>query len=151
MNKVLVISLEKRFKEFEREIKKIVLRILKILNKSNVLVEIYLINSQKMKFLNKKFRGQDKTTTVLSFEEPRNFILPPSKFKKIGEIYLNMTNNQQPITNDSRRSLIVSRRLLIHGLLHLLGYNHKKKSDRIKMERLENYVYYCFRHRDISN
>lgn len=156
MNKVLVISLEKRFKEFEREIKKIVLRILKILNKSNVLVEIYLINSQKMKFLNKKFRGQDKTTTVLSFEEPRNFILPPSKFKKIGEIYLNADQRglyAEQRGKSQRKSAFSQRQsaLLAHGLLHLLGYNHKKKSDRIKMERLENYVYYCFRHRDISN
>jgi len=90
------------------------------------LVEIYLINSQKMRFLNKKFRGKDKTTTVLSFEEPRNFILPPSKSKKIGEIYLNSQLPNYSITQ-----------LLTHGLLHLLGYNHQKKNDRIKMEKAE--------------
>ncbi|TRZ64960.1 MAG: rRNA maturation RNase YbeY, partial [Spirochaetia bacterium] len=30
--------------------------------------------------------------------------------------------------------------LLVHGLLHLFGYDHKKKNDIIKMERMENWV-----------
>jgi len=126
INKVIVTSLEKKFKKFEKKIKLAAQKILRILGKNNVLVEIYLINSQKMRFLNKKFRGKDKTTTVLSFEEPRNFILPPSKSKKIGEIYLNSQLPNYPITQ-----------LLTHGLLHLLGYNHQKKNDRIKMEKAE--------------
>jgi rRNA maturation RNase YbeY len=142
MNKISVTSLDKRFKKFERKIKLAALKILRILGINNVLVEIYLVNSQKMKFLNKKFRGQDKTTTVLSFEEPRNFILPPSKYIKIGEVYLN--------TEVSSFKFQVSS-LLTHGLLHLLDYNHQKKSDRIKMEKKEKYVYYRFRSRDISN
>jgi len=126
INKVIVTSLEKKFKKFEKKIKLAAQKILRILGKNNVLVEIYLINSQKMRFLNKKFRGKDKTTTVLSFEEPRNFILPPSKSKKIGEIYLNSQLPNYSITQ-----------LLTHGLLHLLGYNHQKKNDRIKMEKAE--------------
>jgi probable rRNA maturation factor len=164
MNKVLVISLEEKFQKFEREIKSTTQKILKILGKNNVWVEIYLINSQKMRFLNKKFRGKNKTTTVLSFKEPQDFILPALKYKKIGEIYLNLTNNQQPttynnqqpttynnqqpttynnqqlITNNSCQLSVVSCRLLVHGLLHLLGYNHKKKSDRIRMEKMEKLV-----------
>jgi len=148
MNKVLVISLEEKFQKFEREIKSTTQKILKILGKNNVWVEIYLINSQKMRFLNKKFRGKNKTTTVLSFEEPQDFILPALKYKKIGEIYLNLTNNQQlttynnqqPTTNNSCQLSVISYRLLVHGLLHLLGYNHKKKSDRIRMEKMEKLV-----------
>ena len=130
MNRVSVISSDKKFKKFERKIKNTALKILKILKKTSVSVEIYLINSQKMRFLNKKFRGKNKTTTILSFEESRNFISPPSKYKKIGEIYLNEE------TRDKKQET----RLLVHGLLHLFGYNHQKKNDRIKMERLENLI-----------
>ena len=122
-------SSDKKFKKFERKIKNTALKILKILKKTNVSVEIYLINSQKMRFLNKKFRGKNKTTTILSFEESRNFILPPSKYKKIGEIYLNSQISNSQITQ-----------LLIHGLLHLFGYNHQKKNDRIRMETKENWI-----------
>ena len=127
MNKVLVTSLDIKCKKFERKIKNTALKILKILKKASVSVEIYLINSQKMRFLNKKFRGKNKTTTILSFEESRNFILPPSKYKKIGEIYLNEE------TRDKKQET----RLLVHGLLHLFGYNHQEKNDRIRMEKAE--------------
>lgn len=128
MNKVEVISLDRQGKVFEKSIKKLTFKILKILNKNNVSVEIYLINGQKMRFLNKKFRGKPKATSVLSFQEPRNFIYPKSKFKRIGEIYLNaeVLGFRFQVSG-----------LLIHGLLHLLGYNHQKKNDRIKMERAE--------------
>ncbi len=81
-----------------------------------------------MKFLNKKFRGKDKAADVLSFNEPKNFVSPPSKFRRIGEIYLNVSSIKYQVSSD---------RLLIHGLLHLLGYVHKKKNDRIKMEKIE--------------
>ncbi|MEK7549204.1 MAG: rRNA maturation RNAse YbeY [Patescibacteria group bacterium] len=126
-NKITVVSLEKIQKKIVQEIQGEAVRILKILKKKNLEVEIYLANNRMMRRLNKEFRGKDKTTTVLSFEEPQNFILPSSKFRKIGEIYLNISD--------------VSRQLLVHGLLHLLGYDHKRKNDRIKMEKLEQYVY----------
>lgn len=124
VNKVAILSLEKRFKKFEREIKKIALKILEILKKKNISAEIYLAGDQDMLFLNKKFRGKNKPADILSFEEPEGFIYPKFKFKPIGEVYLNMTNDQQP-------------KLLIHGFLHLFGYNHKNKNDRIKMEKKE--------------
>lgn len=146
MNRVVAASLDKRFKKFEKKISAMALKILKILNKDGVEAEIYLINSGKIKFLNKKFRGKDKTTTVLSFEEPKDFIYPPpaggSKHKKIGEIYIKLPiiNCQLPITN-----------LLIHSLLHLFGYDHQKKNDRIRMEKKEEYVHNRLRLRNISN
>ena len=135
MNKVSVLSLERRFKKFDGKIKKTALKTFKILKKKNISVEIYLAGNQKMRFLNKKFRGKNKSTDVLSFEEPKGFIYPPStgglKFKPIGEIYINMSMVK------SQMSCVG---LLIHGLLHLFGYNHKKKSDRIKMEKTEQRI-----------
>ena len=135
MNKVSVLSLERRFKKFDGKIKKTALKTFKILKKKNVSVEIYLAGNQKMRFLNKKFRGKNKSTDVLSFEEPKGFIYPPStgglKFKPIGEIYINMSMVK------SQMSCVG---LLIHGLLHLFGYNHKKKNDRIKMEKIEKKI-----------
>jgi len=135
MNRVVVLSLEKRFKKFDGKIKKTALKTFKILKKKNISVEIYLAGNQKMRFLNKKFRGKNKSTDVLSFEEPKGFIYPPStgglKFKPIGEIYINMSMVK------SQMSCVG---LLIHGLLHLFSYNHKKKNDRIKMEKIEKKI-----------
>lgn len=146
-NKALVFSLDKRFKNFERNIKKKTLAGLKILKKKNVSVEIYLLGNSKIRFLNKKFRGKDKPTDVLSFEEPKRFILPPSKIKKIGEIYLNLEKTadyELQITTKQNKAIVHSLwtvdSLLIHGLLHLAGYDHRKKNDTIKMEKMERLV-----------
>jgi probable rRNA maturation factor len=130
MNRVSVIILEKRFEKFKIETRRTVFKTLEILNKKSLEVEIYLAGGRKMRELNKKFRGKDKAASVLSFPEPKNFVSPPSKFRKIGEIYLN-----------AHSSFLASHySLLIHGILHLLGYNHKKKSDRIKMEKTEQEI-----------
>lgn len=128
-NQILILSLDKKFKKFEKEVKITVGKVLKILKKDNVLVEIYLADSRKMRFLNKKFRNKDKAADILSFVEPKNFTLPPSKAKKLGEIYLKLPPADFPLNQ-----------LVIHGLLHLLGYTHKSKNDTILMEKREKFL-----------
>ncbi len=97
-------------------------------------MEIYLVPDKKMRFLNKKFRGKDKTADVLSFNEQKNFIYPPSRKRRLGEIYLNLPLIRRQANGDFEAALV---RLLIHGFLHLLGYTHNRKNDRIKMEKQE--------------
>ena len=143
-NKITVIVLGRFKKKTSEGVGKTAGKILKILKKKNLEVEIYLGDNRIMKRLNKEFRGKDKAADVLSFEEPRGFINPPSRFKKIGEVCLNIAQptahgllltakNQQSV---SRKLLAVSY-LLAHGILHLLGYSHGRKNDRIKMEKAE--------------
>lgn len=130
MNKVEIVNLAGRpDRKTEKELKKTALKTLKILGKKNISVEIFLAEGRLMKFLNKKFRRKNKAADVLSFEEPKNFVFPKSKNKNIGEIYLN-------VGVSSFRFQVSS--LLVHGLLHLFGYNHEKKNDIIKMEKIEN-------------
>ncbi|MEK9150794.1 MAG: rRNA maturation RNase YbeY [Patescibacteria group bacterium] len=138
MNRISVISLDKKFRKFEKLIKSAALKTLKILKKNGVEADIYLIGDRQMKFLNKKFRDKNKTTTVLSFEEPRSFVYPKSRFKRIGEIYISIRRIKRQASDSKiadHRSLIAG--LLIHSFLHLFGYDHKRKNDRIRMEKLE--------------
>jgi len=136
MNKIIVVSLEKKFEKFEKGVKKEALGILKIFGKDRVVAEIYLAGDKLMRKLNREYRGKDKAANVLSFVEPKNFPHPDIKDKKyLGEIYLNLTHNLQSITNNLQP--IINNRLLVHSLLHLFGYTHKKKSDRMEMERIE--------------
>jgi probable rRNA maturation factor len=145
MVRITVMSLKKRFEKFENLIRTTTIRILKVLKKDNIWLEIYLINSPKIKFLNKKFRKKDKISGVLSFKEPKNFPHPEIKLrlrdkkliKFIGEVYLNPDFIKQKTEKRIKEKLIY---LLIHGLLHLFDYGHQKKSDRIKMEKMEQYL-----------
>ena len=138
MNRISVVSLDKKLRKFEKSIKSAALKTLKILKKNGVEADIYLIGDRQMKFLNKKFRGKDKTASILSFEEPRNFIYPKSQFKRIGEIYMSIPHiKRQAVDSEITDYRLLIVKLLIHGFLHLFGYSHKRKNDRIKMEKLE--------------
>jgi len=142
-NKISVVSLDKRFKKQEAEIKKDILRVLEILNsgaqrdrspdrkrrgKDKISIDIYLAGNAVMKKLNVKFKNKNYPADILSFEEPSDFIMPESEQKKVGEIFLNV----------SKKSGI--KKLLVHGVLHLFGYTHKKERDGEKMERMEDKI-----------
>jgi len=128
MNKIVVVNLSKKGKGIEKEIERLASKILKFLKKDKIYLEIYLVSSQKLLFLNRKYRSKNKSANVLSFEEPKGFFYPPDTQKRIGEIFLNIS----AVSDKEELTLF-----LIHGILHLFGYQHKKKSDRIKMEKKE--------------
>ena len=92
-------------------------------------VEVYLINKPKMRKLNRTFRGIDKPTDILSFEAPADFPQVGGKERTIGEIYLCPSCiNIHEVGIDH---------LLVHGLLHLLGFDHEKERARIRMQKQE--------------
>lgn len=132
---IAVFSLNQKFKILEKETKNILRRSLKSLRKQNVQLDVYLAGNEPMLALNRKFRGKNSPANVLSFKESNDFVYPPSSAKRLGEIYLNVPYVRH---RAAKNELAV---LLIHGLLHLLGYTHEKKSDRIEMERLEKSLF----------
>lgn len=129
MNRINIFSTEKKFKKEERKIKNLANKVLFFLKKNNLSVDFFLVSKKEIRRINKNFRKKDKETNVLSFEEPKNFIKPKNKFKKIGEVYLSPDFIKE---NNQDMNLMV-----IHGILHLLGYDHIKTKDRVKMEKIE--------------
>ncbi len=87
-------------------------------------IDVFLIDSQAMRKLNRKHRKKDKSTNVLSFPAPLHFPI-----NTLGEVYLD------PKYIEKHKEDLVF--MLVHGVLHILGYDHEKKSDRIKMEKKE--------------
>lgn len=95
-------------------------------------LEVYLVSEQKMRFLNKKFRKKDKAVLALSFEHPKDFPVPylnfgrgGVKFKPLGEIYLSVKAFKKNLDF-----------ILIHSLLHLLGFKHGSKMEKKEKEIL---------------
>jgi len=101
---------------------------------------IFLTNNRKMKVLNRKFRNKNKPTDVLSF--PFNNTINYKKNIYLGDIAI----NYEIINKRSKNSnfFIEFDKMWIHGYLHLLGHNHKKKKDFIKMKKLEDLILNCF-------
>jgi len=138
-SEVCVISLSRRFRRFERSIENAAYFFLENLKKKDIYVEIYLVGNTKMRKLNNKHRGKDSSTNVLAFNFPSSFPAPETNQKNIGEIYLNpsyIKRNGEDI-----------KYLLLHGILHLFDFNHENKSDRIKMEKIEEEIIAFLRER----
>ena len=97
---------------------------------------IFLTNNKKMKILNKKFRNKNKTTDVLSF--PFNNKKNNKKNTYLGDIAI----SYEIINKRSKNSnfFIEFDKMWVHGYLHLLGHDHKKKKDFIKMKKFEDLI-----------
>lgn len=131
-NKVSVTALQKDFKILRSALNTRARRVLFYLGRSGKSLEIYLVTNAVMRELNKNFRKKNKVTDVLSFQAPKNFISPKLPFRPLGEIYL------APAVIKNRHEDIGF--LMLHGLLHLLGYDHVRKGDMIKMRRKEEFL-----------
>ncbi len=131
MNKVKIFSSEKRFKKNEKLIKETLQEAFQKFGLENVFVEVYLVDNYFIRKLNKVFRKKNKSTNILTFPA-FNFPRPDEKLKFLGEIFL-----APDFIRKKKQDL---KSLVIHGFLHLLGYTHKRKNDRIKMERLEAWL-----------
>ncbi|MGC9049143.1 MAG: rRNA maturation RNase YbeY [Patescibacteria group bacterium] len=103
-------------------IQKVLNKALKLLKKKMNL-SVAIVGPAKIKQLNKTYRKIDRLTDVLSFEELNEIIICYQQAKKQAK------ERSWPVKQEIKI-------LLIHGLLHLLGYNHKTKKQKEKMDKL---------------
>ena len=113
---------------FRKKIRK--LSSIKLLKKKDFQFTLLLTNKTILKKLNKKFRKKNKETDVLSFPMKSNF---NKSYKGDIAICYEIINLRSKKTNFN----IEFDKMWIHGLLHLLGYNHVKLKDYKKMLRRE--------------
>ena len=119
--KKLIVNLDENFKKHEDITKKTLKKLEKLFDLKKKYIEIYLVGN---KFMEKN---------VLSFPAPKEFPRPDIKnYETLGEIYLN------PIYIENHNEDFIF--MLVHGFLHLLGYDHKIKSDAMIMEEKENEI-----------
>ena len=107
--------------------------------KKSIFCTLLLSGDKEIRLLNKKFRKKNKSTDVLSFPFQTNNELK-KKLKKEIEIYIgDIIINLNKIKNKKRLKnfKIKFDQLWIHGLVHLLGYDHKKNKDFLKMRQIE--------------
>ena len=126
-------------KYFNKKLKKIC-KIISFFKKKNITFTILLTNSLNMKKLNKKFRKCNKSTDVLSFP---SFSLKNLKLIKEKKIYIgDLAASYEIIYLRSRKKIFTAEfdKVWIHGLLHLIGYNHIKNKDYYKMNKIEKRI-----------
>jgi len=94
-----------------------------------------------MRILNRQHRGIDRTTDVLSFPQiARSSQLSALSFQQfvLGDIVINLRKAKKQAAEYGLTLDEELKKLLIHGLVHLLGYNHEKsRHHKKKMEKKE--------------
>ncbi|MBR1385962.1 MAG: rRNA maturation RNase YbeY [Bacilli bacterium] len=106
----------------------------------NVIFNVIIVNNEEIHKINKEYRGIDRETDVISFalEDDKSF--NRTDFRMLGDIYISIdkVRSQSKEYNHSfKRELYF---LAVHGLLHLLGYDHMKKEDEIVMFKKQEEV-----------
>ena len=123
---------------FDQKLSKLSIRD-EMFKKKSIFCTLLLSGDKEIKLLNKKFRKKNKATDVLSFPfQTKNEL--KKKLKKEKEIYLgDIIINLSYINNKKvlKKFKLEFDRLWIHGLVHLLGHDHKQDKDFSKMSHIE--------------
>ena len=102
-------------------------------------LSLLLSNNKNIKKLNKKFRNKNKSTDILSF--PFNKKIKISKEIYIGDIIISYNFINKPKSQKIKIFKTKLIKIFIHGFLHLLGFNHLKNKDYVKMLKEEDRIY----------
>ncbi|TMM46896.1 rRNA maturation RNase YbeY [Colwellia ponticola] len=95
---------------------------------------IRLVNKEESQQLNKQYRGKDKPTNVLSFP----FEVPDGvELNLLGDLIICIDVMQQEAQEQNKALFDHWAHLVIHGCLHLLGFDHINDSEALEMESLE--------------
>ncbi len=102
---------------------------LREMGRPDATVLIHFATMEEMRDMKRRYLGKDQEVVdVLAFPEDDSFPHPDDP-SRIGEIFLNWDAFQDDYAH--------LRFLLVHGILHLLGYQHEETRDTIEMESLE--------------
>ena len=110
----------------------------KFLNKK-ITFTLLLSNNKNIKKLNKVFRKKNKSTDILSF--PLHKKIKIRKNTYLGDIIISYNYLDKPRSQDLKSFKEKVAKILIHGFLHLLGFDHKKNKDYFKMLKEENLLF----------
>ena len=123
INNLTTVSVDEKF------LKKVVKKVFKKEKKEKAELSIALVGRGRIRELNKKYRKKNRATDILAF--------PGDGLGEIVICLREVKKNAKKYKASFEKELA---RVLIHGLLHLLGYNHEKSEKAAqKMEEKQNY------------
>ena len=98
----------------------------------NAALTILLADDARLKTLNRDFRGKNKPTNVLSF--------PSEDPGYLGDIALAFGVTEKEAKAGGKRFADHAAHLVVHGVLHLMGYDHETDAEALRMEPLETAI-----------
>ena len=109
-------------------------------NAEGSILSIVFVGEEEIQDINREFRNKDEVTDVISFAFEDNGNNLPSDIRILGDIYIcipRMILQAKEYEHSEKRELSF---LVVHGLLHLLSYDHMKKEDEKVMFALQDEI-----------
>jgi probable rRNA maturation factor len=110
-------------------------------------LSILLADDEALQTLNRDFRQKDKPTNVLSFPGEEDvqsafFIQQPANAPACyaGDIALSLNTIEKEAAEQGKRFIDHAAHMVVHGCLHLLGFDHESTDEAEKMEELEAHI-----------
>ena len=99
-------------------------------------LSITVTDDETVRGLNREYAGEDAVTDVLSFSqrEGEEFVAPPEGVPPLGEVVIAYPQALRQAAGPVEREV---ERLLVHGVLHLLGYDHAEPEEARRMRERE--------------
>ena len=116
-----------------KELKEFLIKVAEDEKLGNVIFNVIIVDNAKIHEINKEYRNIDRETDVISFalEDDKSF--NTTEVRMLGDIYISIDkvrSQAKEYGHSFKRELYF---LSIHGLLHLLGYDHMTEEDEKKM------------------
>ncbi|MFH1657205.1 MAG: rRNA maturation RNase YbeY [bacterium] len=130
----------------EESLKKIIRQVLQGEGvKEEFELSVAFVGQDRMRGINKRYRGKNRATDILSFPESKitmeNFkIGPAQKTRGLGEMIICLREVKKNADKEGIPFATEFNKVVIHGVLHLLGYDHEvEESEAKKMLAKEDY------------
>ncbi len=100
-------------------------------------ISVVLANDDLVQILNREYRQKDKPTNILTFATLDSEEIPTSGVLNLGDIILSYETMERESQEKGTFMLDHIKHLTVHGVLHLLGYDHQTEDEANDMETLE--------------
>lgn len=133
-----IVTLSKGRKVPTQKIKSKAIRILKLLKENQSELSLALVGNREIRKLNSQYRNKNEPTDVLSFPLEEEF---PKGKKLLGDVVISVEQAEKQAKEGMKTIEKEIEILLIHGILHLLGYDHEASPKEARqMHRMEKRI-----------
>jgi probable rRNA maturation factor len=103
-------------------------------------ITVRVVGTDEIRTLNRRYRNQDKVTNVLSFPADAVAGLPDDAPRPLGDVVVCAAVVAVEAAGQGKRPADHWGHMLVHGTLHLLGFDHETEADAAAMEALETAI-----------
>ena len=103
-------------------------------------VSVRVVDIDEIRTLNREYRDKDKATNVLSFPAGNIAGLPEEAVQTLGDVVVCAAVVRDEAASQAKKLADHWAHILVHGTLHLLGYDHTTDAEAMEMERLETRI-----------